>query len=350
MNSSKLELLSLRNVRSYPNQDICFSPGLNVIVGESDSGKTNIVRSLRTLVENGSLDSIRTSGLSKVRAEIHLRDLHGYTFSLLRSEAVNTVCFNGGPRDVDLGDGSVTQADDNREWTSVGNATPDEFKNLLGLSPIDLSGVEADVHFSDQRDPLFVVDDPPSKVAKIVGAVSGLDVLYRAVAAGDRSRRDASADVRSCEKVRDSVAAEHKLAKERADLLRPLAEAVANANTALVEANGKAVYASAARERYVKGQARAKLLREASLSLNESLSRVRGLTESAAVLLNARDRYLRAASDFTAAKESNNAAQANAAQARASFDQTARDLAGSLVPCPTCGTSVRADILACGHV
>jgi exonuclease SbcC len=47
-----IKKLSLRNFQSHRETDLEFSPGLNIIVGPSDQGKSAIIRALRWLFYN----------------------------------------------------------------------------------------------------------------------------------------------------------------------------------------------------------------------------------------------------------------------------------------------------------
>ncbi|MEA5549473.1 AAA family ATPase [Anabaena cylindrica UHCC 0172] len=53
----KVSKLELTNIRGYENAQIEFSPGINIIVGENNSGKTTILRTLLFLQDKNSITS-----------------------------------------------------------------------------------------------------------------------------------------------------------------------------------------------------------------------------------------------------------------------------------------------------
>lgn len=326
---SRLKHLAFRRTRSYTTADIELDAGLNVFVGESDSGKTNIVRNLRTLVDNAPLETLRTVGSPpKSSAVLTLNDGGGFTFVLERSESKN---------DASVG----TQV-----WSSVGGSTPEEYRRLLGLSPIDLSGVEADVHFSEQRKPLFVVDHPPSAVAKIVGAVSGLDVLYRAVAAGESERREQAAAVRAAENNLKQATADLSAADAVVERMRPLAQAVKDADLRLTLAADHHNQLLAARTEYAAARDRAYRLKQAGADLAAAVAAIGTAVDDALPLVAARDAFAAALSDLTQAEDHHDKALASAQAALAAAQEVARLYAAVVLPCPSCGTPVTAANLA----
>ena len=45
-----LSKLKLKNFRKYENLEVSFKDGLNVLIGENDSGKTTIIDAIRILL------------------------------------------------------------------------------------------------------------------------------------------------------------------------------------------------------------------------------------------------------------------------------------------------------------
>lgn len=178
---TKIHELNMDQARSWAADSILFSFGLNVIVGDSDSGKTNIYRNLCSLVENDSLEDLGRDGRGP-EATCQVDVLFGDN-SFVR-------LVKGGPKkhnDYEVRPrGGPLQT-----WTSVGNAVPDEVAKVLRLSDLDFGGERISPNFSSQRGPAFLVDSSPAVVARVIGAVSSLDHVFRAVRAADTASRDA---------------------------------------------------------------------------------------------------------------------------------------------------------------
>lgn len=340
---AKIKALRFINARSYANVQFNLAPGLNVVVGESDSGKTNVVRNTRSLVENGPLDSIRRFDTpEKAVTSIELHDTEHNVFELRRTAAINE-CRWYGPMQQSVG---YDKEEQNQNWTSIGNGTPDAYRQRLGLSPIDLSGCEADIHFSDQRDPLFVVDAPPSQIAKIVGAVSGLDVLYRAVANGDQQRRAANAQVTAQKRVLDAAQADRQQAQARVDALRPHADAVAQAEASRLAAFNTTHELQQVRRNYLAARARTKRLTDARDQLRAALDKATAAYEHAARLHALRNTLTTAAHTHRTQEDTLHAARQALEDAARRSAQVTATLGTTVVPCPTCGTRVQASTLA----
>ena len=68
-----IQSVHIQNFQSHKNSTLEFSPGVNIIVGTSDSGKTAIIRALRWVVWNRpSGDSLRSTWGGKTSVEICL--------------------------------------------------------------------------------------------------------------------------------------------------------------------------------------------------------------------------------------------------------------------------------------
>jgi putative ATP-dependent endonuclease of the OLD family len=50
-----ISTLSLVNYRNFPNAKLIFTPGINTIIGENSSGKTNLFRAMRLLLDDNMI-------------------------------------------------------------------------------------------------------------------------------------------------------------------------------------------------------------------------------------------------------------------------------------------------------
>lgn len=178
---SKISGLRLSRIMSWPTADLELHPGLNVVVGPSDSGKTNLYRSLRAIVENAPADRVVSIGNSEGRATVLFEDGKEITLAKGTGKAAENSY-------------SVTDPSGSRRFDKVGSDCPVEVSNVLRLGPVDLSGIETDIHFSSQRGPAFGVDAKPADLAKIIGSVCGLDVVYVALATAEKNRKAFAAE------------------------------------------------------------------------------------------------------------------------------------------------------------
>ena len=75
-----IKSIDIENFQSHKKTRIDFDPGVNVIIGRSDSGKTSILRALNWVINNKpSGEAFIRHGNKEARASIILDDKHMIT-------------------------------------------------------------------------------------------------------------------------------------------------------------------------------------------------------------------------------------------------------------------------------
>ena len=141
-----IQNLKIKNFQSHRETELDFDPGVNIIVGASDSGKTAILRALRWLVWNrpgGEAFRSRWGGETRVELTI---DQDRY----IRS------------KDKD----NTYQINDAKPFKAFGTDVPDEIKNRLQLNEINLQ---------QQLDSPFLLTETSGEVAKHFNRIAHLD-------------------------------------------------------------------------------------------------------------------------------------------------------------------------------
>ncbi|GAB6935667.1 hypothetical protein JCM14720_15880 [Calditerricola yamamurae] len=169
--------LVIENFQSHERSELEFSPGLNVIVGPSDSGKSAIIRALRWALFNqprGS-DFVR-AGADRCRV---------------------TVCFDDGTAIVRERTATrnryLVRLPDGREqvFEGFGTGVPDEVLEAHGIRPLMLDeDLETLVHLAMQLDPPFLLSERAAVRAKVLGLLSGAHLIDAAI-------RDTQRDVQA---------------------------------------------------------------------------------------------------------------------------------------------------------
>lgn len=150
-----------RDFQSHKDTRVEFGPGVNCIVGTSDSGKTSILRMLywvltnrpitSSFIRNGS-GSVGARGAAKVgTAEVEINVVReGQAISIHRAKGheINT---------CKVGD---------KEFSTLGKDVPEEVLEALNLQTINIQR---------QRDPAFLIDDSPGQVAATFNRFTDLD-------------------------------------------------------------------------------------------------------------------------------------------------------------------------------
>ncbi len=226
------------NVRSFAKFTLELDPHLNVIVGPSDAGKSNIVRTIRSVVENDSLSAMARTGMGEkdwVEAvlgfEIFSVALHKEHASRVNQYVLNTRTGKGPNQNA-------------MTFTSVGSTVPEQVATPLNMGPVSLAGESVSLNISSQRGPVLGVDSSPAELGRIVGAVSGLDVIFRAVRRAERERRESAASAKAARDSFSDARTRYQQSKRQVDIgtieraLKAAGDLEYKATQALAQARG----------------------------------------------------------------------------------------------------------------
>lgn len=161
-----LSKVSIRNFQSLKKVDVELGK-FTVIVGASNSGKSAFLRALRVLTHNASSPSFVTTGKKK-------SDIAGFfdngkqAVSLERGKSLSTYHLNG------------------EQYAKAGVGVPEDVSKFLALPEIEGD----DLNFAFQFDRPFLLADASTKVAKVLGDLTNINVLFEAVRVVNRQRLD----------------------------------------------------------------------------------------------------------------------------------------------------------------
>ena len=145
-----LKKLILENFQSHKHSEFDFDPGVNVIVGPSDSGKTAIIRALRWLVWNRPLGEAfiqHGSKYCKVQLEIDGHELR---------------------REKERKNGKNVYFLDGSYFSAVRTEPPEDIRKVLNID---------DINLQQQFDRPFLLDSSPGEVAQHFNKVAKLDMI-----------------------------------------------------------------------------------------------------------------------------------------------------------------------------
>ncbi|ERN53352.1 AAA family ATPase [Alkalihalophilus marmarensis] len=167
--------LRLENFQSHLDTTIEFSAGLNVLVGQSDSGKTAIIRGVRWVLFNQP----RGTDFMRVGADfarVTLTFTHGVTIVRERTSSKNRYIIKE-PNKEDL------------VLEGFGIHVPQEVLDAHGMEPLRVDrDHDLIIHLSQQLDGPFLLEQTSSLRAKTIGRISGAHFLDMAI-------RDTSKDL-----------------------------------------------------------------------------------------------------------------------------------------------------------
>lgn len=207
--------LTIENFQSHSHTELNLFPGVNVILGETDSGKSAVVRALRWLWFNEPRgDGFVRRGARNCRVRAEFGDGAAVERAREGSRNLYRVVTPGGREEV---------------YEGFGSAVPEEAARAAGAVRVEANGVTLTPSLANQMDPPFVIGESPATAAAVVGLVSRAEAF-------DAALRDANADAarlkREARSLEEEVAAFGRQLEEFADL-PAWEEALAGAGAAL---------------------------------------------------------------------------------------------------------------------
>jgi len=158
-----IKQLIIHNFQSHADTVLDLDLGVNLITGQSDSGKTAIIRALKWLATNRPLgDGFRSWG-SKDATSVSV---------ILDDESLLT----HRPSKYTL-----TKNLEVSEWNAVGTGVPETVQQTLNIS---------DLSWQSQMDPPFLLSDSPGEVARTLNEVADLDKIDSTLVNINRMARD----------------------------------------------------------------------------------------------------------------------------------------------------------------
>jgi len=146
-----------------------------VIVGESDLGKSAIFRAVHTLASNTSGTDYISFGSSICQISLILDD--GTLISRVKESSSSYILKS--PNEVSP-----------KKFDKTGVDVPVEVELVLGMKPIKFGTDSISPNFHRQFDAPFLVSETSSFRARVLGSLSGIDILYRAIAESKRSEQN----------------------------------------------------------------------------------------------------------------------------------------------------------------
>lgn len=145
-----IEKLHIENFQSHAETPLEFHPGVNVIVGSSDSGKSAVLRALRWVVYNKPTgDAFRRIGTKKTSVELVM---DGQVITREKSASINT---------YQLG---------KQLYKAFGNDIPTDIAQVINLS---------DVNVQKQLDAPYLLSETPGEVARQFNRIAHLEKIDR---------------------------------------------------------------------------------------------------------------------------------------------------------------------------
>ncbi|RAL26399.1 AAA family ATPase [Thermoflavimicrobium daqui] len=192
-----LKKLVIENFQSHERTEIDFVFGLNVLVGPSDSGKSAILRALRWVLFNmpRGTDFIRRDA---DRCQVTLTLMDNTQIIRLRSASINRYTL-------------INPEGQEQIFEGFGNTVPHEILEAHQIKPLKLDEKwEMIVHAGNQLEGPFLLSESSIAKAKIIGSISGAQLIDRALKGTIQDRKQLSKKMRLLEEQAEALAHELK--------------------------------------------------------------------------------------------------------------------------------------------
>ena len=184
--------IELINFMSHEHTIIEPSEGLTVLVGPNNCGKSAVVTALQILAHNGNSTYVMRHGAKETKIVVHTDDGHEIVWRRTRS-------------------GSPSYTVDGTLFDRLGKGgVPDDVRTALRLPTVtagsESNTLEFDLHFGEQKSPVFLIDKPGSQAAQFFASSSDAEKLVRMqalhkerVRTANRRKSEAEAEIASLE-------------------------------------------------------------------------------------------------------------------------------------------------------
>ncbi len=150
--------LKIQNFQSHKDSELIFSPGVNAIVGLSDTGKTAILRALRWLIENRPAgEAMRSDWGGEISVEAILQNGQKRNMEILGVERYR----NGKENAYRL---------NHDTFKAIKSEVPEEIQQALNITKVNLQ---------HQHDTAFLLTSSPGEVAQHFNQVANIESIDR---------------------------------------------------------------------------------------------------------------------------------------------------------------------------
>jgi len=179
-----IDRVSIQNFQSLT--DVRLRMGrFTALVGRSSSGKSAVVRALQLLAHNARGTSYVTEGQTIATVAADIGDV---TVAVRRGKGTSEY---------------VLRREDTapEKFTKCSTSVPDEVSVAMGFA--EVQGI--DLNFAGQFDAPFLLRETGTTVAKVLGDLTQVNVLYEASREANRRRKEVGGKVKSAREERDRL-------------------------------------------------------------------------------------------------------------------------------------------------
>ena len=171
--------LILNNFQQWKTGLIEFKPGLNILIGNTESGKSTLFRAIGSILTGKMPEDYIRKGTKCCEVEVQFSD--GSVFKRSRNKKDNIANANG------------------TIFERVGKEIPFEYFNKLGKTSIEFGNKELSLCSYSQFEPHFFITLSDYDKSKLIGTICGIDIVDKLVDAINKDIRSNNANIKFLE-------------------------------------------------------------------------------------------------------------------------------------------------------
>ncbi|AEB10747.1 ATP-binding protein [Desulfobacca acetoxidans] len=166
-----IRTIHIQNYMAHQDTRIELAPGVTVITGPNNVGKSAVVEAIRAAVNNPSPKNVIRHGAKQAVVSLELDS--GEIIEWRRTEKTAAYAILTPNND---GDGSPYHRE---EYYKLGRDVPEDVSSLLRLGMVETESGSIDIHIGNQRQPIFLLDQTGSQAAAFFAASTEADYLVK---------------------------------------------------------------------------------------------------------------------------------------------------------------------------
>lgn len=166
-----IKRLIIKDYMAHKETELELDPGVTVLTGPNNSGKSAVVEALRSVAQNPPPHHVIRHGASQAVVRVELESGEAVEWVRSRGNTIYRVS-QGGRDDNEAGDGSEVYA-------KFGRTPPEDVRRLLRLDLVETESGSVDIHIGNQRYPVFLLDQTGSQAASFFAASTEAEYLLR---------------------------------------------------------------------------------------------------------------------------------------------------------------------------
>lgn len=174
-----LNKLILENFQQWKKGEITFKPGLNILIGDTESGKSTLFRAINSILTGKMPEDYVRKGTKGCEVKIEFSDKS--TFRRLRNKKDNIADANG------------------LIFERVGKEIPFEYFNKLGKTSIEFGNKELSLCSYSQFEPHFFITLSDYDKSKLIGTICGIDIVDKLVDSINKDIRSNNSNIKFLE-------------------------------------------------------------------------------------------------------------------------------------------------------